>query len=229
MDVVKRGRRCRILAVSMLLSLIPIAAHAQRGCGTQRWQSYIAEAAERFLVPSNWIDAVIRVESAGCAWVDDRPITSAAGAIGLMQLMPTTWGRLRQELGLGIHSDDPRDNILAGTAYLRELYERFGSPGFLAAYHAGPLRYRDYVEGRNSLPRGTWEYIARVRQLAYASTRPLRSDSRGTDSIHAATALSGRITPKARDVTADPSSENTRRDALFVVENVAPRTKKAAR
>ena len=44
---------------------------------------------------------------------------------------------------LGPDPFDPRDNILAGAAYLAEMFARYGSPGFLAAYNAGPRRYED--------------------------------------------------------------------------------------
>ena len=42
---------------------------------------------------------------------------------------------------------DPRNNILAGTAYIREMYDRYGAPGFLAAYNAGPDRLDQYLAG----------------------------------------------------------------------------------
>src|SRR3546814_15048025 len=83
----------------------------------------------------------MRAESAGCTELDGRPITSPAGAMGLMQLMPETWAELRQRHGLGIDPYAPRDNILAGAAYLREMVDRLGVPGAFAAYHAGPARY----------------------------------------------------------------------------------------
>jgi soluble lytic murein transglycosylase-like protein len=60
--------------------------------------------------------------------------------MGLMQLMPGTWVELSVRYGLGLDPFDPRDNILAGTAYLKEMFDRFGSAGFLAAYHTGPSR-----------------------------------------------------------------------------------------
>ena len=41
----------------------------------------------------------------------------------------------------------PHNNILAGTAYMREMYDVYGSPGFLAAYNAGPRRLDDYLAG----------------------------------------------------------------------------------
>ena len=53
--------------------------------------------------------------------------------MGLMQIMPKTWTELRARYGLGADPYDPHDNILAGAAYIRELHDRYGSPGFLAA------------------------------------------------------------------------------------------------
>src|SRR3546814_10072998 len=73
-----------------------------------------------------WIRAVMRVESRG----DARAI-SPKGAIGLMQVMPATWTEMRTRYALGPDPYDPRDNILAGAAYLREMHDRYGSPGFL--------------------------------------------------------------------------------------------------
>ncbi len=76
--------------------------------------------------------------------------------------MPDTWADLRSHHRLGRDPFDPRDNILGGTAYLREMYNRFGSPGFLAAYNAGPERYRQYLATGRPLPRETRRYIARL-------------------------------------------------------------------
>ena len=53
--------------------------------------------------------------------------------MGLMQIMPKTWIELRARYGLGADPYDPHDNILAGAAYIRQLHDRYGSPGFLAA------------------------------------------------------------------------------------------------
>ena len=121
--------------------------------------AYIAEAAQRFGIPETWIRAVMRVESAG----DVRAISSA-GAMGLMQVMPATWADLRARHRLGANPYDPRDNILAGAAYLREMHDRFGSPGFLAAYNAGPGRYEEYLAGR-PLPAETRAYVAALAPI----------------------------------------------------------------
>jgi hypothetical protein len=127
-----------------------------------RWQPIIAEAARRFDVPAAWIERVIHVESRGRTTVYGRPIRSPAGAIGLMQLMPATWGDMRMAYGLATNPDDPHDNILAGTAYLRLMYDRFGYPGLFAAYNAGPARYAVSLAGGKPLPIETIAYLAAV-------------------------------------------------------------------
>lgn len=119
-----------------------------------------ADAAARFAVPARWISAVMQIESGG----DERAISSR-GAMGLMQLMPTTWVELSVRHKLGLDPFDPRDNILAGAAYLRELHDRFGRAGFLAAYHAGPARYEQHLATGRPLPSETTAYVEAVTSL----------------------------------------------------------------
>ena len=117
---------------------------------------YVAEASQRFGIPEAWIIAVKRAESSG----DVRAISSA-GAMGLMQVMPDTWTGLRVRYRLGRNPYDPRDNILAGTAYLREMYDRYGTiPAMLAAYNAGPGRYDEHLATGRALPAETRAYVA---------------------------------------------------------------------
>lgn len=70
---------------------------------------------------------------------------SPRGAIGLMQVMPGTYATLAARYGLGSDPRNPRDNVLAGAAYLREMYDRYGPIGMLAAYNAGPGRWEDHL------------------------------------------------------------------------------------
>jgi len=120
------------------------------------YAAHIAEAAQRFGIPERWIRAVLRAESAG----DVRAISSA-GALGLMQVMPATWARLRVSYRLGRNPYDPRDNIMAGAAYLREMWDRYGNVGaMLAAYNAGPGRYDDHRSTGRALPAETRAYVA---------------------------------------------------------------------
>jgi len=130
------------------------------------WRPYIAEASTRCGIPVTWIERVIRAESSGQTMLYGRPIRSSAGAIGLMQLMPGTWVDMRVRLGLGSNPDEPRDNILAGTCYLRLMYDRFGYPGLFAAYHAGPGRYAMHLASGRALPDATLAYLSSVAGAA---------------------------------------------------------------
>jgi hypothetical protein len=85
--------------------------------------------------------------------------------MGLMQLMPSSWVELSARYGLGLDPFDARDNILAGTAYLKEMHDRFGSAGFLAAYHAGPWRYEKHLVAGKPLPYETKDYVAAITPL----------------------------------------------------------------
>jgi len=141
-----------------------------------RWRPYTLEASRRFGVPLAWIERVMRAESGGRTTHGRRPITSRAGAMGLMQIMPATWAELRARLGLGSDPHDPRDNILAGTFYLRLMYDRFGYPGLFGAYNAGPRRYAEWQSGGRALPAETVAYLASVGGSP-ADDRPLPARS----------------------------------------------------
>ena len=125
---------------------------------------HVANAAQRFGIPEPWIWAVMRVESAGHA----RAVSSA-GAIGLMQIMPATWATMHLRYGLGADPYDPRDNIMAGAAFLREMHDRYGEPGFLAAYNAGPGRYDDYLFRGRPLPSETVAYVGQLAPIIAGS------------------------------------------------------------
>lgn len=141
-----------------------------------RWRPYAAEASARFGLRIDWIERVIRVESGGNTMVEGRPIRSPAGAMGLMQLMPATWAEMRQLYKLGLDPDDPHDNIIAGAAYLRRMYNRFGYPGMFGAYNAGPGRYAGFLVGGN-LPSETRAYLIAVGGVARRIARPGRTAS----------------------------------------------------
>jgi soluble lytic murein transglycosylase-like protein len=158
-----------IVAITQLVCLIASTMPFESGAGAQtamgpppidRFAGFVAEASARFAVPVRWIRAVIEIESAG-----DEHAISSRGAMGLMQLMPGTWVELSGRYGLGLDPFDPRCNILAGTAYLKELYDRFGSAGFLAAYHAGPARYEQHLATGQPLPPEAVAYVAAVTPL----------------------------------------------------------------
>ncbi|WP_316172263.1 lytic transglycosylase domain-containing protein [Bradyrhizobium sp. SZCCHNRI3037] len=135
-------------------------SHGVSRSSAQAIAASVSEAARRFGIPEGWINAVIRVESGG-----DWRARSSKGAIGLMQIMPETWRDLRARYGLGADPFDPHDNILAGAAYLRELHDRYGMPGFFAAYNAGPGRYEHHLATGQPLPDETRAYLAKLSSV----------------------------------------------------------------
>lgn len=145
------------IAALALLATAPAAASP-----IDRWQPLIAEASARFGIPEAWIARVMQAESAGYTVRGGRPITSHAGAMGLMQVMPGTYADLARTHGLGSDPHEPRDNILAGTAYLRAMYDRYGYPGLFAAYNAGPRRYDQHLREGRVLPAETRAYLAQL-------------------------------------------------------------------
>lgn len=168
-------------AVILLASVFPTAPFygvavaqpvtAERAMPGDPYAVHIAEASRRFGIPVAWIRAVMRAESAG-----NMRAISAKGAMGLMQLMPDTWAELRVRYGLGRDPYDPRDNIFAGAAYLREMFDRYGNiAAMLAAYNAGPGRYDEHLSTGRPLPAETRAYVASILPLIGAgdSTTPV--------------------------------------------------------
>jgi hypothetical protein len=151
------SRSWPFIAAVLLLVSFPLSGVAAQTIHAAE----IATASQRFGIPEAWIRAVMRAESAG-----DRHAVSHRGAIGLMQVMPATWAGLRAQHGLGGDPFAPQDNILAGTAYLREMLDRFGSvPLMLAAYNAGPRRVEAYLATGQPLSGETQAYVAALAPL----------------------------------------------------------------
>lgn len=136
-----------------------IGGRPQGSPAIDRSQAFITEASQRFAVPESWIRAVMEAESAGQTMLDGRLITSPAGAMGLLQVMPETYTEMRLGYGLGADPYDPRNNILAGAANLRAMYDRYGYPGFFAGYNACQARLEDYLQRGVSLPEEALHYL----------------------------------------------------------------------
>jgi soluble lytic murein transglycosylase-like protein len=162
----------------LLLSGLPIAAAPMSPVQAQTvppvpaeasapFAAFVAEASQRFGIPAAWIRALMRIESS-----NDVRAVSPKGAMGLMQLMPDTWAYLRARYRLGSDPFDPRENIIAGTAYMRELYDRYGAPGFLSAYNAGPGRYDEFLASGRPLPAETRAYVAQLAPLVGGEASP---------------------------------------------------------
>nr|WP_231746452.1 lytic transglycosylase domain-containing protein [Sphingobium baderi] len=155
---------------AILLLLAPGAALAQnapaeRVAASHPHAGHVADAAQRFRIPEAWIWAVVRVESNG----NSRAV-STAGATGLMQIMPGTWAGLRARYRLGSDPFDVRDNIMAGAAYLREMFDRYGNAtAMLAAYNAGPGRYDEHLARGRPLPAETRAYLMKLAAITGGS------------------------------------------------------------
>ncbi|MFS0739356.1 lytic transglycosylase domain-containing protein [Brevundimonas sp. 3P9-tot-E] len=173
----RQAWRCAVLLLAGALSVcagsgvaVAQSAPVERPAAAHPYAAHIVEASQRFGIPEHWIRAVLRAESAG-----DVRAVSSAGAMGLMQVMPDTWAGLRVRYQLGRDPYDPRDNILAGTAYLREMFDRYGNvAAMLAAYNAGPGRYDEYRATGRTLPAETRAYVAALAPIlgGAAATEP---------------------------------------------------------
>ncbi|GAV33051.1 Soluble lytic murein transglycosylase precursor [Roseomonas sp. TAS13] len=166
-------------------SYLSHAARSYRAPGPEGdpWGPHVREAASRFAIPERWIREVMRQESAG-----NPTATSRVGAMGLMQVMPATYDILRSRYGLGSDPYEPRSNIMAGAAYIREMSDQFGAPAFLAAYNAGPQRLSDYLAGNSELPGETINYLARIAPrlgTEVAMTGPLAGFATGSGTAYA--------------------------------------------
>jgi soluble lytic murein transglycosylase-like protein len=195
-----------------ITALLFVVATPARADEVDRWHPMIEEASTRFGIPTSWIERVMRAESRGRITLNGRPIRSRAGAMGLMQLMPATWADMRARLALGNNPDDPRDNILAGTFYLRLMYDRFGYPGLFGAYNAGPGVYGAYLVGTRRLPGETVAYLGSVGRARQSV--PLAKQS----------ALPPSLFLVRRTVSGDQLSatDSEPQASLFAVRNVTP-------
>jgi len=135
---------------------------ASAASGISTLSPVIAAASSRFDLPPALISAVIDVESGG-----KTEAVSPKGAQGVMQLTPGTWREVRgwfagSGIPLGHDPFEPKDNILAGTAYLKAQIERYGLSNGIAAYNAGPKRIDAWLHSGTPLPAETTAYVAKV-------------------------------------------------------------------
>jgi hypothetical protein len=147
-------------STQVMAQTLPVPPSAGNVASTESVDSLIYEASRRFTLPVLWIRSVMQVESGANA----RALSSK-GAIGLMQIMPETYTTLRQAYDLGADPYEPRDNIMAGAAYMREMLNLYGTSGFLAAYNAGPARYDEHLATGEPLPEETQIYLSRLAPL----------------------------------------------------------------
>ena len=146
-----------------------------------RWNPLVEAASRRFSIPEAWIRTVMRMESGGRTMSSEtQPITSHAGAMGLMQVMPGTYREMRAQYRLGANAYDPQDNVLAAAAYLRWLHARYGYPAMFAVYNDGPGHFEQRLQQGEALPAETRNYVSRI-----AATLGMRT-SFGGGALHGA-------------------------------------------
>lgn len=114
----------------------------------------VHEAANKYQVDPKLVSAVAEVESGG-----NQAAESAAGAVGVMQLMPST------AAALGVNPYDKQQNIEGGAKYLRQMLDNFGGDvrKAVAAYNAGPNAVKKY--GDVPPYPETQEYVNKVLDL----------------------------------------------------------------
>lgn len=114
-------------------------------------------AARKTHLNSAWVWAIMRQESA-FMW----NAKSSAGALGLMQIMPSTGRQLARGMALRrMNLLDPEQNIRLGSTYLRQLLKLFDGNAILAtaSYNVGPNRIKNFQDLYQRLPKDVWVEI----------------------------------------------------------------------
>jgi len=132
-------------------SKLIIKSKKKKSHASGKYGDYISRAAERFSLNPHLIEAVIKVESDFCP-----KAISKHGALGLMQIMPKT----AEELNLK-EPFCPKENIMAGTRYLKQMLDLFDGDLrlALAAYNAGPDKI---ISENNIIPKKAHHYVEKV-------------------------------------------------------------------
>lgn len=145
-----KSRDIRVFVIILILTLIlGVVANfvidaIYRLIYPEEYHSLVKKYAEKYSVPEEIVFAVIKVESNF-----DPDVVSSAGAVGLMQMLPSTYEWLTSKLGDEYSKDDlydPETNIKYGTYYLQYLYSRFGSwEKAIIAYNWGEGNFGEFL------------------------------------------------------------------------------------
>ena len=177
------------------------AGGASHGLSSARLEELVQSTAARHGVNANLVRAVIETESGG-----NPSAVSRKGAVGLMQLMPTT------ALELGVRNMySASENLEAGVRYLHTLLDRYNGDldKALAAYNAGA----GAVDRAGGVPRyrETREYVRKVTNSYYAADagRPIGAPHLGLSGTATNTAVKtvAPAAPKAAPVVVPPPNK----------------------
>ena len=162
-----------ILVISILLGFLfnLIFTAIEKTTHPKKYSDIVSKYSEEFSVPQELIYATIKVESNF-----KRDALSQAGAIGLMQMLPSTYEWLAKKLGEKCDAAllyDPDTNIRYGTYYLQYLYAKFGSwERATVAYNWGEGNFSRFLENNgytdgdySSIPvKETRSYVEKVNK-----------------------------------------------------------------
>ena len=131
------------------------------------YSGYVQQAAAKYEIEPDLIHAVIKTESNG-----NQRAVSRKGAMGLMQLMPST----AYDMNV-VNPFNPEENIEGGTKYLKQLLEKFNGDLTLAlaAYNAGPKTVEKY--GNVPPISETRQYVKKIIALFKGKSSYSFSDS----------------------------------------------------
>lgn len=146
----KNKRDIRVFVLILIMSLlIGILANLvidaiYRLVYPENFQQLVEKYAEKHSVPKELVFAVIKVESNF-----EPDVVSSAGAVGLMQMLPSTYKWLTTKIGDDYDEEnlyDPEISIKYGTYYLQYLYSRFGSwEKAIIAYNWGETNFSEFL------------------------------------------------------------------------------------
>ena len=131
-----------------------------------KYRQEIESLARQHRIKTSEIYAIIRKES-----IFQEEIKSAAGALGLMQVMPATASDTARKYGISYGGSgqltNPSTNLAIGTQYLSNRLQEFRSLAVAAAsYNAGPNRARQWLDKYPNLPLDEW-----IAQIPFNETR----------------------------------------------------------
>lgn len=174
------------------------------GDGVRRWDAQIEAAAAKYGVSADLARRIMQQESGGRTHdKNGKPLTSSAGAIGPMQVMPGTYAEMAQRYGIKGGITDPDANIQAGVAYLSEQMKRFGREDLAAAaYNAGPERARQYRDEARPLPSETRAYVASIAAMQRQQASPQPA---GEQKVNVTVTIGGAV-PEGTTATAQTSA-----------------------
>ena len=124
------------------------------------WEPYIGRYASQYRIDPDLVRAIIYAESKG-----DPYSVSRNGALGLMQIMPTT----ADFVGVG-NLLDPEENIKAGVRYIAWLVKQYDERRVIWAWNAGPSK-----TNRKIMPGETKRFIVEV-----LTVKSFLKDTQGT-------------------------------------------------